>query len=69
MGNLTLSRGTMDFLISVLKKYRLIKNLYPPLPGQDEKSSEKTEYGIFKYNLFRYYLEIFVHYNTLFMSL
>ena len=30
------------------------------LPGQDEKSSEKTEYGIFKYNLFRYYLEIFV---------
>ena len=32
----------------------------PPLPGQYEKSSGKTEYGIFKYNLFKYYLEIFV---------
>ena len=26
MGNLTLSRGTMDFLISVLKKYKCWKN-------------------------------------------
>ena len=32
----------------------------PPLPGQDEKFSGKTEYGIFKYNLFKYYLEISV---------
>ena len=32
----------------------------PPLPGRDEKSSRKTGYSIFKYNLFRYYLENFV---------
>ena len=32
----------------------------PPLPGRDEKSSRKTEYSIFKYNLFKYYLENFV---------
>ena len=50
-------------------KYKVIKKTYPPpLPGRDEKPSRKTEYSIFKYNLFKYHLEIFVHYNTLFMS-
>ena len=32
----------------------------PPLPGRDEKFSRKTEYSIFKHNLFKYYLENFV---------
>ena len=40
----------------------------PPLPGRDEKSSGKTENSIFKYNLFKYYLENFEVYNQLFTS-
>ena len=32
----------------------------PPFPGRDEKFSRKTEHSIFKYNLFKYYLENFV---------
>ena len=36
------------------------QKLVPPLPGQDEKSSRQTEDSIFKYNLFKYYLEIMV---------
>ena len=32
----------------------------PPFSGRDEKSSRKTEYSIFKNNLFWYYLENFV---------
>ena len=31
----------------------------PPLPGQNEKCSMKTEDSIFKYNLFNNYLELF----------
>ena len=31
----------------------------PPLTGRNEKTSGKTEYSIFKYNLFEYYLEVF----------
>ena len=42
------------------KIYRVIKNPAPPLPGRDEKFSGKKEYSIFKYNLFKYYLEIFM---------
>ena len=30
-----------------------------PLPGQNEKFSMKTEDSIFKYNLFKNYLELF----------
>ena len=37
----------------------------PPLPGRDENFPDKTEYSIFKYNLFRYYLENFVLWNPL----
>ena len=31
----------------------------PPIQGRDEKFSGKMEYSIFKYNLFKYYLELF----------
>ena len=40
--------------------YRVIQNKAPPpLPGQNEKCSLKTEDSIFKYNLFNNYLELF----------
>ena len=37
----------------------------PPLLGRDEKCSGKMEYSIFKYNLFKYYLENFAPWNPL----
>ena len=39
--------------------------IQPPIPGRDETFSGKMEYSIFKYNLFKYYLENFVRWNTL----
>ena len=40
--------------------YRVIQNSAPPpILGQNEKCSMKTEDGIFKYNLFKKYLKFF----------
>ena len=58
-------------MIVKYKFYQAIQGdpkLVPPLPGQDKKCSMKTEHSIFKYNLFKYYLEKFMTCNKFFMS-
>ena len=42
--------------------------LAPPIPDSDKNCLLKTKYVFIKYNLFEYYLEKFIIFNRLFMS-
>ena len=49
------------------QNYRVIKKRHPLL-GRDDMVSWKDGHGIFKYNLFKYYLEKFMTCNKIFIS-
>ena len=55
------------FAILTVEKLQLQgdSKLVPPLPGQNEMCTLKTDNGTFKYNLFKNYLENFVLWNPL----